>query len=85
MSSRIDKLAWFYRGKMDQSSALPESLHHKIVYYLLVTFTVVGFLTISSRLIQFTRLMLSLFIIPGKPVYSSPPPNLVLIRLKKPS
>ena len=75
MSSRLDNLAWFYRGNMEQSSALSESLDHKIVYYILVTCTVVGFLTIFSRIIQFARLVLSLYIFPGTPVYPSIPPN----------
>ncbi len=77
MSSRLNNLAWFYQGKMEQSSALTESLDHQIVYYVLVTFTVVGFLTIFSRIIQFARLMLSLYILPGTPVHPSIPPNAV--------
>lgn len=77
MSLKLDNLGWFYRGKMEQSAALPESLDHKIVYYVLVTFTVAGFLTISARFMQFARLMLSLFILPGKPVYSLIPINAI--------
>ena len=77
MSLKLDNLAWFYRGKVDQPAALAESLDHKIVYYALVTFTVTGFLTILVRLVQFVRLMLSLFVIPGKPVNSSVPVNAV--------
>ena len=56
---------------MEQTSPLPESLDHWIVYYVLVTFTVAGFLTISARLVQFVRLMLSLFVLPGKSVHLS--------------
>ena len=67
MSSKLDNLGWYYRGIMEQT-ALPESLDHWIVYYVLVTFTVAGLFTISARLIQFVRLMLSLFVLPGEPV-----------------
>ena len=56
---------------MEQTAPLPESLDHWIVYYVLVTFTVAGFLTISAKLVQFLRLMLSLFVLPGKSVYLS--------------
>lgn len=71
MSFKLDNLGWFYRGKTEQAAAIPESLDHKIVYYILVSFTVAGFLTIFARLVQFARLLLSLFILPGRPVYSS--------------
>ena len=67
MSSKLDNLGWYYRGIMEQT-VLPESLDHWIVYYVLVTFTVAGLFTISARLIQFVRLMLSLFVLPGEPV-----------------
>lgn len=69
MSFKLDNLGWFYRGKMEQNAALPESLDHKIVYFTLVTFTVAGFLTIFARLVQSARLILSLFVLPGRPVY----------------
>lgn len=68
MSLKLDSLASFYKEKMASSAPLPESVDHKIVYYTLVTFTVAGFLTIFARLIQFARLMLSLFVLPGRPV-----------------
>ena len=73
MSFKLDNLGWFYSGKMEQSTSLPKFLDHKIVYYVLVTFTVAGFLTVAARLIQFARLMLSLFVLPGKSVYFDPP------------
>lgn len=82
MSSKLYNLAWFYRGKMDQSTVLSESLDHKIIYFLLVTSTVAGFLTIFTKFIQFVRLMLSLFVLPGKPVYLSLPVKCSSIRLK---
>ena len=68
MSYKIDNLGWFYRGKMEQYAALPGSLDNKISYYALLTCTVAGFLTIFARLVQFARLMLSLFVLPGRPV-----------------
>lgn len=68
MSFKLDNLGWPYRGKMEQSATLPESLDHKIIYYALISFTVIGFLTISARLIQFVRLLLSLFVLPGEPL-----------------
>lgn len=73
MSFKLDNLGWFYRGKMGQPDALPESLDHKFVYYILVTFTVVGFLAIFTRLVQFARLIFSLFVLPGRPVCPSVP------------
>ena len=69
MFFKLDNLGWFYRGKMEQNAALPESLDHNIIYYTLATFTVVGFLTIFATLVQSARLILSLFILPGTPVY----------------
>ena len=71
MSFKLDNLGWFYKENMERTAQLPESLDHWIVYYILVTFTVAGFLTISARLAQFVRLMLSLFVLPGKSVYLS--------------
>ena len=62
---------------MEGKGSLPESLDHWIVYYMLVTFTVAGFLTISATLFQFVRLMLSLFVLPGKSVYLSRPTDAV--------
>ena len=76
MSSNLDQLRSLYRGNMEQPATLPESL-----FYILVTFTVVGFLTISARLIQFVRLILSLFVLPGRPVYL-PAPYYISIRLR---
>ena len=78
MSFKLDNLAWFYRGKMEQSTALSESLDQKIIYYALVTFTVTGFLTIFTEIIQLARLMLSLFLLPGRPVSQNFPPDAVL-------
>lgn len=77
MSSKLDNFAWFYRGKMEHSTALSESLDHNIVYYILVASTTVGFLTIFARLIQFARLLLSLFVLPGTPVFFSIPVNAI--------
>lgn len=68
MSSSLDNLGWFYRGKVEQATGIKETLDHKIVYALLVTFTVTGFLAIASYIVQFIRLLLSLFVLPGKPV-----------------
>jgi len=45
-----------------------ESLDHKIVYALLVACTVTGFFAIALYIVQFIRLMLSLFVLPGKSV-----------------
>ena len=62
---------------METAAESSESLDHKIVYYILVTFTVAGFLTILTQFVQFARLMLSLFVLPGKPVCLSIPMNAV--------
>lgn len=70
MSPALDNLGWFYRGKMEQATGVPESLDHKIVYTMLVTFTVTGFVAMAFYAMQFIRLMLSLFVLPGKPVSS---------------
>ena len=75
MSFMLESLASFYREKMGSSAPLPESMDHKIVYYTLVTFTVAGFLAIFARLLQFVRLILSLFVLPGRPVYFFVPTN----------
>lgn len=68
MPLELDKLGWFYRGKGEQATGTPESLNHTIVYFLLATFTVTGFFTISLYIFHFSRLILSLFILPGKSV-----------------
>ena len=77
MPMELDNLARFYRRNMENSTPLPKSLDHPVVYYLLVTFTVAGFFTVFARLIQFIRLMLSLFLLPGKPVIFSLPENAI--------
>ncbi len=53
---------------MEQLTGVQESLDHKIVYALLVTCTVTGFFAIALYIVQFIRLMLSLFVLPGKSV-----------------
>ena len=68
MSYKLDNLGWFYRGNMEPYAALPDSLDNKVSYYALLTCSVAGFLTIFAGLVQFARLILSLFILPGKPV-----------------
>jgi len=53
---------------MEQATGAQESLDHKITHALLVAFTVTGFFAIGTYVVQFMRLMLSLFVLPGKPV-----------------
>ena len=68
MSYNLDNLGWFYRGKMGPYATLSGSLDNKFSHYALLTCTVAGFFTIFAGLVQFARLMLSLFILPGKSV-----------------
>ena len=68
MASNLGNLGWFYRGKMEQATGVPESLDNKIVYFLFNTFAVTGFFVIALYTFQITRLMLSLFVLSGKPV-----------------
>ncbi len=68
MAPSPDNLGWFNRGKMEQVMGVPESLDYKIVYALLVACTVTGFFAIALYIVQFIRLMLSLFVLPGKSV-----------------
>ena len=68
MSYNLDNLGWFYRGKMEQYAILPSSLDNKIAYYALLVCSVAGLFTIVAGLLQFARLMLSLFVLPGRPV-----------------
>ena len=56
---------------MEHATGVQESLDHKIFHYLMVTFTVVGFFAIFLRLAQAIRLLLSLFVLPGKSVRSA--------------
>lgn len=70
MASSFDNLGWFYRGRREQATTVPESLDHKIMYLLLATFTVTGFFATSLYVVQLIRLILSLFILPGKSVRS---------------
>lgn len=67
---------------MGQSTQLPESLDHWIVNYALLTFTVAGFYTIFGLFLQFARLILSLFVLPGKSVNLPVPTNAVCIVLR---
>ncbi len=53
MAPSLDSLAWFYRGKAEQAVGPPETLDHKIIYFLLATFTVTGFFAISIQLFSF--------------------------------
>jgi len=55
---------------MQQASTVPESFDHRVVYFLLVTFTVAGFFAVALYITHFLRLMLSLFVLPGKSVCS---------------
>ena len=68
MAPSLENLGWFYKGKAEQAVGKAESLDHKIVYLLLVLFTVTGFFTILTRLYQYARLITSLFVLPGKSV-----------------
>ena len=73
MAPSLDSLAWFYRGKVEQAAGMSESLDHKIIYSLLTVFTTIGIFATISTLFQLTRLVFSLFILPGKPVCSEYP------------
>ena len=75
MAPSLDNLGSFYRGKMEQATGVQESLDYKVVSYVLLTFTVVGFLAVFSRLALLARLFFSLFVLPGKPVCSLPHSN----------
>jgi len=66
MAQSWENIVWFYSGKLSKQT--PESLDHKIFYGLLSLFTLTGFLYLLYLLVQFTRLLLSLFVLPGKPV-----------------
>ena len=68
MSYKLDDLGWFYREMMEPYAALPGSLDNKISHYALLTCTVAGFFTIVAGLVQLARLVLSLFVLPGRPV-----------------
>ena len=57
---------------MDQATNVPESLNQKIVDLSLVTFTVTGLFVVALYTFQFFRLMLSLFVLSGKPVFVNP-------------
>lgn len=72
MAPSLDNLGWFYRGKVQQATGVGESLDQTIIYLCLVTFTVAGFFAIGLYVFQFIRLLLSLFVLPGKPVRLSP-------------
>ena len=72
MAASLHNVGWFYRGKLEQATGAPEAPEHKIIYFLWVSLTVIGFLTIASCVIQFIRLVFSLFILPGKPVCHIP-------------
>jgi len=68
MAPSLDDLGYFYGKKMDQATGVQESFDHKVLHALLVTCTVTGFFAIALYTIQFMRLMLSLFVLPGKSV-----------------
>ena len=85
MASIFESLSWFHSGKMQPTTDVPESFDHRIVYFLLVTFTVTGFLTFSLYVTHFTRLVLSLFILPGRSVCTNFPSSSFYIRLKSSS
>ena len=69
MADQLNNLGWFYRGRIEQQFGSPDdSLFHTFFYFLLATSTVTGFLFLSSRLFDFIRLIISLFVLPGIPV-----------------
>lgn len=61
-------MGWYWRGRTEQEFETPESLAHKIIYSMLVTFTLTGFLLFLAWSVRLVRLLLSLFVLPGKPV-----------------
>ncbi len=68
MSSKLLNMGWYYRGRAENEMGTPESLNYQILYALLVTFTITGFLSILFWSVRFVRLFLSLFILPGRRV-----------------
>ena len=70
MADKSNELNWFYGCKMEQRFGSPsESLIHSIFYFVLAVSTVTGFVFLCSRLFDFVRLILSLFVLPGIPVW----------------
>ena len=68
MFSTLDDLLRSYRRQMGFQSGEPEPMQQSLLYYLLACSTITGLGFICWRLSQFIRLLLSLFILPGKSV-----------------
>lgn len=74
MTERLNGLGGFYRGRMEQQFGQSESsLINTFSQVVLATSTITGFLFLCCRLFDFIRLILSLFVLPGTPVWSSLP------------
>lgn len=73
MAPSLDNFGWFYRARIVQATEMHTfSLDHKISYYVLATFALVGFLAVFARIALLVRLFFSLFVLPGKPVCLDP-------------
>lgn len=73
MAPDLDSRGWYHGKELEQATGIQESLNHKMLYALLATCTATGFVAIAAYLVQFIRLMLSLFVLPGKSVCPIPP------------
>ena len=69
MADKLNDVGWFYRGKMEQQFGPPsDTFVHTFFYLALAASTITGFIFLCSRLFDFIRLILSLFVLPGIPV-----------------
>lgn len=68
MVASLDQLGWFYRGRMEQHGLGAETSGNKLLYLILATSTITGLYVISLRIFQLSRLLFSLFILPGNSV-----------------
>ena len=67
MAPSIHNFAYFYTGKYQQRFGSP-SMEEKLVYALLSSLTLLGAYFFTIWLISFVRFLLSVYVLPGKPV-----------------
>ena len=79
MATSLDRLGWFYGGKAEQQFGFSPSQHGKALHIFLSGLTLLGAYFFAIWLYSFSRLLFSIYLLPGKSVclslFASPTPK----------